>query len=231
MWEFIKNNLWLIIGIVAGVILIAMIIAIVVVKTKSNKTVQQISISDDKQPKEQEKAEVKTDENQEVAEPAKAQETKENEPKQESKKEVSEKQPTESKPAKKPRTQKAKEETKTEPAKKETAPKTKEVKAKPEEVAKEPEAEDVAKEDTEVKVKNQKYMVTYDKERKDWVIKKTGGARASKRCKTKKEAMEIVERLAENQELNVSVKKKDGKFQKAENAKKYMKKDSSNQGE
>lgn len=66
----------------------------------------------------------------------------------------------------------------------------------------------------EVKVKNQKYMVIYDKEKKDWVIKKTGAAKASKRCKTKKEALEFVEKYAENQDLNVSIKKKDGKFQK-----------------
>ena len=62
--------------------------------------------------------------------------------------------------------------------------------------------------------KPQKYMVTYDKENKDWVIKKTGATRASKRCRTKKEALEIVDQLASNQDLNVSVKKKDGKFQK-----------------
>lgn len=66
----------------------------------------------------------------------------------------------------------------------------------------------------EVKIKNQKYMVIYDKEKKDWVIKKTGAAKASKRCKTKKEALEFVEKYAENQDLNVSIKKKDGKFQK-----------------
>ena len=75
--------------------------------------------------------------------------------------------------------------------------------------------EEVKTEDTtEVKTANQKYMVVYDKENKDWVIKKTGAQRASKRCKTKKEALEVAERLAENQELNLSVKKKDGKFQK-----------------
>ena len=70
------------------------------------------------------------------------------------------------------------------------------------------------------KERAQKYMVTYDKENKDWVVRKTGSQRASKRCKTKKEAMEVAERLAESQDLNLSVKKKDGKFQKRENANK-----------
>ena len=65
-----------------------------------------------------------------------------------------------------------------------------------------------------------KYMVTYDKEAKQWVVKKTGASRASKRCKTKKEAMEVAEKLAESQDLNLTVKKKDGKFQKRENASK-----------
>ncbi len=65
---------------------------------------------------------------------------------------------------------------------------------------------------------NQKYMVTYDKEHEEWVVKKTGASRASKRCKTKKEAMEVAEKLAQSQDLNITVKKKDGKFQKRENA-------------
>ena len=77
--------------------------------------------------------------------------------------------------------------------------------------------------DGEIKQKKeqtQKYMVTYDKEGKVWVVKKTGATRASKKCKTKKEALEIAEKLANNQDLKLSVKKKDGKFQKLENAKK-----------
>lgn len=78
----------------------------------------------------------------------------------------------------------------------------------------------VSEENMEDKKPSQKYMVTYDKDRKDWVVKKTGATRASKRCKTKKEAMEVAEKLAESQDLNISVKKKDGKFQKRENASK-----------
>ena len=69
----------------------------------------------------------------------------------------------------------------------------------------------------EKKEMKQKYMVTFDKEEREWVIKKTGAERASRRCKTKAEAMEIVKTLSENQDLSISVKKKDGKFQKKTN--------------
>lgn len=60
----------------------------------------------------------------------------------------------------------------------------------------------------------QRYIVTYDKEAKQWVVKKTDSQRASKRCKTKAEALEVAERLSESQDLSLTVKKKDGKFQK-----------------
>lgn len=93
----------------------------------------------------------------------------------------------------------------------------KKVEKKEEPKFEEQKAEDGNDED---KAKTQKYMVTYDKEHKDWVVKKTGAQKASKRCKTKKEAMEVVTKLANSQDLNVSVKKKDGKFQKRENASK-----------
>ena len=68
--------------------------------------------------------------------------------------------------------------------------------------------------ETEAPARKQKYMVTYDKENKEWVVKKTGAARASRRCRTKAEALEVAEHLAESQDLNLTVKKKDGKFQK-----------------
>ncbi len=108
-----------------------------------------------------------------------------------------------------------------EPAKEEVETATEQTSVQPSQT------ETVEEENTEVegekmedKKPSQKYMVTYDKDRKDWVVKKTGATRASKRCKTKKEAMEVAEKLAESQDLNISVKKKDGKFQKRENASK-----------
>jgi hypothetical protein len=58
------------------------------------------------------------------------------------------------------------------------------------------------------------YIITYDKQTKEWVVKRLGSARASKRTKTKKEAMEVVKKLSTNQDVEYLVKKKDGKFQK-----------------
>lgn len=58
------------------------------------------------------------------------------------------------------------------------------------------------------------YMISYDKAKKDWVIKRKGAQRATKRTKTKKEALEIVKSLTETQDVGYVVKKKDGKFQK-----------------
>ncbi len=113
----------------------------------------------------------------------------------------------------------AKEDDKKEPVKEEKAEEKVEEKInkkeKPEELVETESNEMETKKET-----SQKYMVTYDKEAKQWVVKKTGATRASKRCKTKKEAMEVAEKLAESQDLNLTVKKKDGKFQKRENASK-----------
>ena len=53
------------------------------------------------------------------------------------------------------------------------------------------------------------YGVTYDKENRQWVVKKTGSARASKRCATKAEALEYAEKLSEAKGANLRVHKKD----------------------
>ena len=58
------------------------------------------------------------------------------------------------------------------------------------------------------------YDVVYDKERLDWVVKKRGGQRATQRFRTKEEALKRAKELAENQDASLSVRKKDGKFQK-----------------
>ncbi len=58
------------------------------------------------------------------------------------------------------------------------------------------------------------YMISYDKEKKDWVVKRRGSKRATKRTKTKKEALDLVKSLTESQDVGYVVKKKDGKFQK-----------------
>lgn len=59
-----------------------------------------------------------------------------------------------------------------------------------------------------------KYIISYDKNARLWVVKKTGSSRASKRFVTKAEALEYAEALSQKQNLNLTVKKKDGKFQK-----------------
>jgi hypothetical protein len=66
----------------------------------------------------------------------------------------------------------------------------------------------------EPEVKEGDYMVSYDDEKKDWVVKKQGSKRATKRTKTKQEALDVVKKLTENQEVDVVVKKKDGNVQK-----------------
>ena len=65
-------------------------------------------------------------------------------------------------------------------------------------------------------------MITFDKEQKLWIVKKTGGQRASKKFKTKAEAMEFASRLSEERGMSLTVKKKDGKFQKTANAQKEV---------
>ena len=58
------------------------------------------------------------------------------------------------------------------------------------------------------------YILVYDKEAKDWVIKKNTNKRATKRFDTKEEALKAIKTLAENAGLPYLVQKMDGKFQK-----------------
>lgn len=74
-----------------------------------------------------------------------------------------------------------------------------EAKLKEEEVVKEPVEEVKAEEKKEEKQEND-YMISYDKEKKDWVVKKRGSKRATKRTKTKKEAQELVKSLTEKKD-------------------------------
>ena len=109
--------------------------------------------------------------------------------------------------------------------KKTEEPKVEEPKAEPQtEVAEEKNEEQPVVESSveEEKVRAQKYMITYDKEEKLWVVKKTNAKKASKKFKTKADAYEYAERLATERDMALTVKKKDGKFQKAENAKKSV---------
>ena len=70
------------------------------------------------------------------------------------------------------------------------------------------------KDNKEQKNSKKVYGVTYDKSKREWVVKKTGSSRASKRFTTKAEALEYAEKLSELNGVGLRVHKKDGKFQK-----------------
>jgi len=66
----------------------------------------------------------------------------------------------------------------------------------------------------EVKKSAVKYTVKFDKEKKDWVILKSGSERAIRRCKTKEEALKTAKIFSEHGDVPLTVHKKNGKFQK-----------------
>ena len=93
---------------------------------------------------------------------------------------------------------------------------------KKEEVAEEVVVEEVAEtaeETTEKKARKAVYRVVFDKEDSLWKIKKDGAKRIIASYKTKQEALDKVQNLSKNQEINFVVMKKDGKFQKKANLK------------
>lgn len=59
-----------------------------------------------------------------------------------------------------------------------------------------------------------KYVVSYDKENKNWKISRDGAKRIIDSKATKAEALERVKQLSINNDAGFVVKKKDGKFQK-----------------
>ena len=62
-------------------------------------------------------------------------------------------------------------------------------------------------------VAGEMYVLSYDKEDKLWAIKKNTNVRATKKYKTKKEALEELKVLAENAGIPYVVQKMDGTFQ------------------
>ena len=66
----------------------------------------------------------------------------------------------------------------------------------------------------EVKRNNSRYRVSFDRETSTWIVKKSDNQRVTRRVKTKKEALEIAKELCKHQDMNLTVHKKDGKFQK-----------------
>lgn len=95
-----------------------------------------------------------------------------------------------------------------------------ETKTSQEEMAKEEvltKKEEPSKSESKEKPEDKKkgaYSVSYDKDSKEWIVKRRGSERASKRTKTKKEALEVAQRLSDNNEVGFVVKKRNGKFQK-----------------
>lgn len=90
----------------------------------------------------------------------------------------------------------------------------KEAKAQPKKVEpKKPEPKKAEPKKVE-KPDNETYRVVYDKEQKNWIVRIDGGQRASKRCATKEEALKVAKDLAKKKDADLSVHKKNGKFQK-----------------
>lgn len=108
-------------------------------------------------------------------------------------------------------------ENKTEPAKARTAAKPAEKKAtpaaKPVEKKEKPAAKPVA---AEAKTDNRPkvYHITLRKSDGMWQVKAAGAEKAIKLFKTQAEAIEYCKPLAENQEANIMIHKKDGSFRK-----------------
>lgn len=132
------------------------------------------------------------------------------EPKEEAK--VEEEKPVKKAPAKKPATQKATEENKeVEPkatAKKTTTKKVAEEKkeVEPKETKKaapKKEEKEVVKEEPAQEGGN--YDISYDAESKQWVVKRESNARATKRTKTKQEAIDYAKPLAEKYEVKLII--------------------------
>lgn len=64
------------------------------------------------------------------------------------------------------------------------------------------------------KTKKPIYTVIYNKDDRLWHITKSGAKRVIAKRVTKIEALEKVQELCENNDMNYVVRKKDGKFQK-----------------
>lgn len=59
-----------------------------------------------------------------------------------------------------------------------------------------------------------KYVVKFDAAKQEWIVLKTGNTRATRRVRTKQEALAIAKELSKSSDTSLVVHKKDGKFQK-----------------
>lgn len=62
--------------------------------------------------------------------------------------------------------------------------------------------------------KTDRYTLSFDKEAKDWVLRKDGTERAIRRFPTKQEAIKFVKPFFKGREANLVIRGKDGKFDK-----------------
>lgn len=191
--EFMTGNgIWIVVGVLALSLVVTVVFLILnIVKAKKQKALEEAEKVEEQPGKEEKVGNVKE-------EPLKEEEQKEEvkeEPKEEQKEEPeAETKKTSEKPKKKASSAKNSKPAEAEKAQKEHSEKQQVKEEKP--------------------MTKETYGVTYDKENRQWVVKKTGSARASKRCATKAEALEYAEKLSEAKGANLRVHKKDGKFQK-----------------
>lgn len=187
--EFMTGDgIWIVVGVLALALVVTVVFLILnIVKAKKQKALEEAEKVEEQLGKEEKVGNVKE-------EPLKEEEQKEEvkeEPKEEAEAETKK---TSEKPKKKASSAKNSKPAEAEKAQKEHAEKQQVKEEKP--------------------MTKETYGVTYDKENRQWVVKKTGSARASKRCATKAEALEYAEKLSEAKGANLRVHKKDGKFQK-----------------
>lgn len=187
--EFMTGDgIWIVVGVLALSLVVTVVFLILnIVKAKKQKALEEAEKVEEQPGKEEKVGNVKE-------EPLKEEEQKEEvkeEPKEEAEAETKK---TSEKPKKKAPSAKNSKPAEAEKAQKEHAEKQQVKEEKP--------------------MTKETYGVTYDKENRQWVVKKTGSARASKRCATKAEALEYAEKLSEAKGANLRVHKKDGKFQK-----------------
>lgn len=119
----------------------------------------------------------------------------------------------EEKPAAKKAAPKAKPVAKAEPKTTVKAEKKPEKKTPVKKVTEKKPAEKEEEANDEVKAAG-KYVVKYDKDAQNWIVKVNGSKKASKRCATKAEAMKIAKELADKKKVTLSVRKMNGQFQK-----------------
>lgn len=190
--EFMTGDgIWIVVGVLALALVVTVVFLILnIVKAKKQKALEEAEKVEEQPGKEEKVGNVKE-------EPLKEEQKEEvkEEPKEEQKEEAeAETKKTSEKPKKKASSAKNSKPAEAEKAQKEHAEKQQVKEEKP--------------------MTKETYGVTYDKENRQWVVKKTGSARASKRCATKAEALEYAEKLSEAKGANLRVHKKDGKFQK-----------------